>query len=103
MDITFQERELREICASRELCEQTYGLESTRDLFALVSDIESSRSIAELEIIHDIVIGRDSISVRLGANLVARFVSGNARGGVEPNEPTNWQYVRRLRLVSFER
>ena len=102
MDITFQERELRDVCASRDLCEQKYGVEAARDLLALVSDIESSRSVADLEVIHDIVTEGDSLSVALSANLVAKFVNGSAGGGVGPNEPTNWQNVRRLRLVSLD-
>lgn len=102
MDITFKERELRDLCASTDLCEQKYGPEATRDLFALVSDIESSRSVAELETIHDIVLERDSLFVRVGANLVARFVSGSVGGGAQSDEPTNWSHVRRLRLVSLE-
>ena len=102
MDVTFQERELRDLCASADLCKQKYGSEATRDLFALVSDIESSRSVAELKVIHDILFEGDSLSVSLSANLVARFISASAGGGGQADEPTNWSNVRRLRLVSLE-
>lgn len=102
MDIAFETLELRELCASAESCERKLGQDATRDLFALVSDLESCRCVAELELIHGILFEGDSLLVPIGAHFHAKFVNGSAGGGVSANEPINWSTVRRVKLVDIQ-
>jgi hypothetical protein len=103
VDITFEELELRELCESVEDLREKLGEDGARGFLVLLSDIESSRSIAELGELYPLNFSAgDSLFIELDALFTTEFVNGSVVSDVELGSLTDWTTVWRLRLVRLE-
>ncbi|WP_428173178.1 hypothetical protein [Comamonas sp.] len=105
MEITFDTKELRDLCAEEETAAQKLGPAAAESLKHRISDIRAADSIDEVLAgkpragAHE---GIECYFVDLSPSLRLVVVPAHATSRVKPDGSADWSRIRRIKVVSLQ-
>lgn len=102
LEISFANRQLRDICENEAKAKKTYGDLCSKNLFSRLSDLKAAETIYDVIAGNPSVINPTEISISLDENLKLIITANHTSNPLDNNAEIDWWHVSRIKITSIE-